>query len=74
MILRTKHTKRRLDIQVWGQPEGSGLSSGWTFTGAPIEVSPDFSDQTIECVVDEDRWTPMGGEGGGRLLKQAARA
>lgn len=37
-----------------------GICSGWLLTGQPLCVTPDFSEQTLECVPDESQWTCLG--------------
>ena len=37
-----------------------GLTSGWLLTEQPIDVTSDWSEQTITCVPDPDQWTCLG--------------
>jgi hypothetical protein len=37
-----------------------GVTSGWLLTGAPIEVSPEWSERTLEVTADEPGWVCLG--------------
>jgi len=37
-----------------------GICSGWALTGQPIDITEDWSVQTITAVPDESQWTCMG--------------
>jgi hypothetical protein len=37
-----------------------GICSGWVLTGQPLEVTADWSTQTIVATADESQWTAMG--------------
>ncbi|MGE0608342.1 MAG: hypothetical protein AB7O62_14700 [Pirellulales bacterium] len=37
-----------------------GICSGWLLTGQPLEVTPDFTEQTVHCTPDESQWTCLG--------------
>lgn len=37
-----------------------GICTGWLLTGQPIRVTPDWSEQTLHCVLDERQWTCLG--------------
>ena len=38
----------------------SGLTSGWLFTGQPIQVTPDWSEQQLHLQPDTDQWQCLG--------------
>lgn len=37
-----------------------GVCTGWILTGQSFEVTPDWSEQTVTCVPDEQQWTCLG--------------
>ena len=37
------------------------MTSAWVLTGQPLEVTRDWSEQTLTCVPDPSQWTCMGG-------------
>jgi len=37
-----------------------GICTGWLLTGQAIEVTSDWSEQTVVCVPDERQWTCLG--------------
>jgi hypothetical protein len=37
-----------------------GICSGWLLTGQPFRVTPDWSEQTVSVVPDENQWTCLG--------------
>jgi len=37
-----------------------GLTSGWLLTGDPLQVTPEFSEQTIVATTDESKWVCLG--------------
>lgn len=69
----TDFTNVQLTIRIKGQLELRGaqvclliqgtvgkICSGWVLTGQPINVSRDWSEQTITAVCDKNQWTPLG--------------
>ena len=62
MTLRLKGEIKWKDTQLLLLCQGSvdGLTSGWLLTGQPIDVTEDWSEQTIECVPDLNQWTCLG--------------
>ena len=42
------------------QGSHGGICSGWALTGQPMEVTEDWSTQTITAAPDEQQWTAMG--------------
>ena len=42
------------------QGSHGGICAGWALTGQPLEVTSDWSTQTITAAADESRWTAMG--------------
>ena len=37
-----------------------GICTGWLLTGQAFDVTPDWSQQTVTCVPDEQQWTCLG--------------
>ncbi len=37
-----------------------GITSGWVLTGSPLDVTTDWSEQTVVAVSDERKWTCLG--------------
>ena len=69
----TNFTNARLTVRMKGELELRGaqlvllvqstidrLCSGWMLTGQPLEVTRDWSEQTITCVPDERQWKCLG--------------
>ena len=46
-------------FQIWGDVDG--ISSGYTLISQPINVTKDWSTQTIVCNPDPTQWLSMGG-------------
>lgn len=42
------------------QSSKDGLTSGWLLTGQPVEVTPDWSEQTIIATTDRSQWKCLG--------------
>lgn len=70
----TNFTNARLSLRLRGelidrgakmcllvQSAQDGVCSGWMLTGRPLEVTADWSDQSITCTPDESLWTSLGG-------------
>jgi hypothetical protein len=38
----------------------NGICSGWLLTGQPFRVTPDWTEQTVSAVPDENQWTCLG--------------
>jgi hypothetical protein len=43
------------------QASANSLTSGWLLTGQPLQVTPDWSEQTIAATSDPSQWKCLGG-------------
>ena len=69
----TNYTDARLTVRLKGELYARGAepvlliqacidetTSAWVLTGQPLQITPDWSEQTIICTPDPAQWTPMG--------------
>ena len=42
------------------QAKHDGICSGWLLTSQPIDVTPDWSRQSVHCLADEAQWKCLG--------------
>ncbi len=62
MTLRLKGEIEWKDTQLMLLIQGAvdGITSGWLLTGQPIDVTRDWTEQTITCEPDPGQWTCLG--------------
>src|SRR4029077_11747519 len=51
---------RGANLHLLCQGVHDGICTGWMLTGQRIRVTPDWSEQTLHCVLDERQWTCLG--------------
>ena len=52
--------KQKTQMYLLCQGYHGGICTGWILTGQPITVTPEWSEQTVQCVPRESDWTCLG--------------
>lgn len=62
ITIRLQGELLKLKTQLYLLVQGfhQGICTGWILTGQPITVTPEWTEQTIECVPREEQWTCLG--------------
>ena len=60
MRLRGELASRGADLALLVQATVGQLTSAWVLTGQPIEVTAEWSEQTVVCTPDAAQWTCLG--------------
>ena len=62
--LKGELEKRNAELVLLVQATVGSMTSAWVLTGQPLEVTPEWSEQTITAAADPQQWTCMGGRHG----------
>jgi len=60
MRLRGELEAAGTHLSVLLQGSVDGICSGWVLSGQPFTVTPEWSEQTVQCVPDPSQWTSLG--------------